>query len=282
MGLLDELKEKAEEKRSQSEQLAALEAEAANFYRDQLQPRMYLAYNFFQQLVDHLKVVDETCQVAYPLLPDDGTATCEQRDYSIIIDSRDEPTQLELRCKAHLPQAIEFDIKGKNDVLRHSQLLDKFDMKYERTDSKDARFDLEGAHFKLIGPIPVRVAIKANLENKNLSVIFKNFETPGIKSARVIPGKFNEEFLDKLGRYILRQPVNLFSGELSEEARRKLREKLEQQRQEEERERRALEAERLAQEQAEYEARATVKLSRAVNSATDKLKARFLRPKAPD
>lgn len=281
MGLLDELREKAEEQRTQSERLAALEAELADFYREELRPRMHQAYNFFQQLVEHLKEVNEECTADYALLPEDGQVTCLQSDYSIIIDSSEEPTQLELRCKAHLPEPIEFDIKGKAEVLRHSKLLDKFDMKYERTDSKDARFDLASARFKVIGPIPIRVAIKANLENKNLSVIFRNFDASGVKSARIVPSKFNDDFLDTLGRYVLRQPVNLFGGELSKEARRKLREKLELQREEEARERRALEAERAALEKFEYENRTSVKLARAVSSATDKLKSQLARLKTP-
>lgn len=275
MSLLDELKAKADERRSDAELEAARLADQTAYYQSQLLPCMLQAYTFLQELTAHLKIVDDRCDVAYPLLPEDATITLQQGDYSVAIDSRQEPTQLELRCKAHLPEPVTFDVKGPAEVQRHKQLMDRYGLKYERTERKDDRFDIDSATFKLIGPIPVRVVIVADSENRCLGLHFRNVEQAGVKTVNITPDKFNDEFLDRLGRYILRQQANLFSTELSDEARQKLQEKLAKQREEDERARRVMEAERAALAKAEYESRPSVRLSRAMQSAADKLKAKL-------
>ena len=275
MSLLDELKAKADERRSDAELEAAKLANQAEFYQLQLLPRMLQAYTFLQELTAHLKVVDETCAVHYALLPDEKTVTLQQGDYSVAIDSRQEPTQLELRCKAHLPEPVTFDVKGKQEVLRHGQLMDRYGLKYERTERKDERFDIDSATFKLLGPLPVRVVIVADSENRCLSLHLRNVDQAGVKTVNIAPEKFDENFLDRLGRFVLRQQTSLFSTELSEEARQKLQDKLAAQRKEEERARRLIEEERAALAKAEYESRPSVRISRAMQSAADKLKAKL-------
>lgn len=275
MGLLDELKAKADERRSDAELEAARLADQAAYYQSQLLPRMLQAYTFFQELSTHLKVVDETCSVSYPLLPEDKTLTLQQGDYSVAIDSRHQPVQLELRCKAVLSESVSYDVKGPQNVLRHGKLLDHYGLKYERTERKDERFDIDSATFKLIGPLPIRVVIVADSEAHCLSLHFRNFEQAGVKTINVKPDKFDGDFLDNLGRFVLRQQNNLFTTELSDDARQKLQDKLAQQREEEARARRVIEAEREALAKAEYERRPAVRLSRAMQAAAGKLKSRL-------
>lgn len=277
MGLLDELKEKADQLRSHSAQLAATEAELSAFYQAQLKPKMYQAYNFAQQLVDHLNLVNEAIPVSYPLLPDDTALDCLQQDYSVLVDSRDEPTHLEVRCKAIVPTPVELQIKGKAEVLRYSHLLDSYQLRYQRTDSKDERLEIVSSRFKIIGPIPIRLAIKAHTETRSLEVLLRNISGAGVTAKRVLPEKFTDDFLDRLGRYLLRQPVDLFSSELSEDARQRLRERLKQKREVEAREHRALEVQRAALAQAEHENRPAAKLSKAVQKAGKQIRKRLTR-----
>lgn len=275
MSLLDELKAKADERRSEAELEAARQASEADHYRSQLLPRMLQTYSFLQELTAHLKVVDETCAVTYPLLPENKTITLYQGDYSVAIDSRQEPTQLELRCTATLSEPVTFEVKGKQEVLRHSQLLDRYTLKYERTEHKDDRFNIDSATFKVLGPLPLRVVIVADSGNRCLSLHFRNFDQAGVKTVNITPDKFDDTFLDRLGRFVLRQQTSLFSTELSEDARQKLQDKLAKQREEEERARRVIAEERAALDKAEYESRPSVRLARGLQSAADKLKARL-------
>ncbi len=271
MSLLDELKAKADERRSDDELEAARLADQAAFYQAELQPRLLKAYSFLKELCDHLKVLDEPCPVSYPLLPDEQHLSLLQENYSVSVDSRQEPTQIELRCHARFADPVEYEIQGKQLVERQRKLLDSYDLKYECTERKDDRFEIESAAFKLIGPMPVKAVIVADSEHRRLNVHLRNFEQAGIKTTALLPTKFDDNFLDQLGRFILRQENNLFTTELSEEARRRLQEKLALQREEEERARRVIEAEREALAKAEYERRPSVRLTRALHAAAKRI-----------
>jgi hypothetical protein len=271
MSLLDELKAKADEHRTDTEIEAARLADQAAHYQTQLLPRMVQAYSYLKELTEHLSVVDETCPADYPLLPAGKPITLQQGDYSVAIDSRQRPTQLELRCGATLAESIYYDIKGKKQVEQQQKLLNGYGLKYECTERKDDRFEIESAGFKLIGPLPIRVVLLADSEERCLTLHLRNIDRAGITSVNLAPSKFDGDFLDRLGRFILRQQSNLFSIELSKEARKKLHDKLSEQRAEEERARRVLEAKREALAKAEHDSRTTVKLSRAVKSAARKL-----------
>ncbi len=275
MSLLDELKAKADERRTDAELEAARLEEQAAFYQAELLPRMLATYNFLKEFSAHLNVVDEPCELSYPILPEEKAVTLYQGEYSVAIDSRQEPTQVELRCTATLPEAVTYEIDGKQLVERHRKMLDTYGLKYECTERKDERFELASAGFKLIGPLPVRVVFVADSASRCITVHLRNIDQAGVKTLNLSTSKFDDNFLDRVGRFVLRQQSTLFTAEISDEARRKLQDKLAEQREEEERARRVLEAERAELEKAKFESRASVKLSRAVQSAASKLKARL-------
>jgi hypothetical protein len=117
MGLLDDLRTKAQDRREQEEADAALAAQREQFYREEIEPRMTQAYQFFMELVDHLNYVKPETRVNYPLLPDGVPVALRQGEYTIVIDSSKALKRIDINFQCALEKPLEFEIFGREAFL---------------------------------------------------------------------------------------------------------------------------------------------------------------------
>lgn len=229
MGLLDDLRNQAEGRRKQEEQEAAEQARREAIYREEIQPRMTKAYQYFLELIEHLNYVKPEILVDYPLLKNAQYVSLRQDDYTIVIDSSKALKRIDIIFQCTLDAPVEYEIFGKEVVLNQSDKLDRYRINYTRRDRKDVSLELEGAKFKIEGPLPLRVLIEADVSHSVVRLALRNFTDPGVSRYTVKPGEFNEEFLDRLGKFMLRQTDALFDNfEMPEEALRQLRQRLQE------------------------------------------------------
>ena len=84
-----------------------------------------------------------------------------------------------------------------------------------------------------------------------MQLLLNNFEGPGVVKRNLEAKNINQDFLDKLGRYILREDDKLFSLDISEKDKQAIREMVERERAKRAQE--IAEMERLAEEEKEKE-----------------------------
>lgn len=250
MGVLDDLRTQAQDRREQEETDAALVAQREQVYRDEIEPRMTQAYQFFMELVEHLNYVKLETPVNYPLLPDGAPATLNQSDYTVVIDSSKALQRIDINCQCSLEKPLEFEIFGRDAVLRHADRLDRFYIKYERRDYKDANYELIGAKFKIEGPLPLKIVINADVMNSVILIGARNFTGAGVNRYTVQPSEFDEAFMDRIGQFMLRKIDKLFTLEMGDAAKEAIRERLKLEAEQREQEMREAE-ERLKAEEAE-------------------------------
>jgi hypothetical protein len=272
MGLLDDLRHQAGKQRLGEEEDAARQAEREAFYREQIMPLMHKAFQYYTELIEHLNYIKPDTTVNYPLLPDGQPMPLKQGEYTIVIDSSKELKQIDIKFECNLNQPIDFEIVGKEAILRHADRLDRYRFKYQRVDKKDNQYELESAKFKLEGPMPLYMGILADIGQSRINILLRNFTDPGMLRYTLTPEQFNEEFMDRLGRFILRQEKNLFTSNMSEDARAEIRRKLEEERLQKEQEMAEREAELKAIEEEELSNTNKEKLKRAMQENSDKLK----------
>lgn len=272
MGILDELKQQAEKQQETITAVSEARPGAEEFYREHVKARMLTAFNFLTELVNQLIALKLETRVQYPLKPEGKPLTLQQKDYKVYSDDITDPRQVTLSFNCGLVNPATFEITGRAAVLAQSEILDRYTFKYKRVDKTDPRQIIIGAVFNLIGPLPMKLVMQFDDSKQIIKLLLTNFVGPGTSQYNLTPEKLDEAFLDHLGKYILRKEPDLFKEEISEEAKKKLRERMMVEAQIREQEMIESEERRRVEEAAVKERTAKEQIKRAVNSQTEQLK----------
>lgn len=228
MGVLDDLRTQAQGQREQEESDAAEAARREQFYRDEILPRMTKAYQYFMEMVEHLNYVNHSVPVEYPFWPEGKPATLRQGEYLVVIDSSQAVKRIDVNFQATLDKPLEFEIQGREGVLRHIDRLERYHINFECRKHKDTNLDLIGGTFKIEGPLSLKLVIHADVPNGAIQLAFRNFSNPGVSRYTVQPNEFDDTFLDRLGEYMLRKVDKLFTTAMDDSAREAIRRKLQE------------------------------------------------------
>jgi len=251
MGLLDDLKNQANDQRDREQREKQRWEQLESIYRDEIHPRMTEVYQYLNELVEHLNYLKPETLASYPILPQGASCTFRQHDYKLTVDSTRQTRNITLTCKAELAQPVRFSLEGREKVLRQKELLDSFKLRYDRKEYKNDSYELTGADFKLEGPINISVYFVGDVETSSVNLVMSNFEQPGAVRHVLKARHLNREFLDKLGRYLLRKDDQFLNLDISDDHKQTIRQMLEQERLRREQE--IAEMERQAREEAEQD-----------------------------
>lgn len=252
MGILDDLKNQAEAKKAGESQELKSQEDLEQYYQDNIHPKMLQMYTYFKELVEHLNYVDTETTASYPIRADGTMQDFLQKDYKVTIDSTKTVRNLKLNFVCSLKEPLIFESENLEKIERYTDLLHNYHVEFDRTDDKGVNYELLGAKFKVIGPIPVAVTLQGDIDTSSINLLLNNFEKPGLSKHIFKDHEITEEFIDDIGKYILRQNSDFLKLDIGEEEKEKIRESVQaniRQRQEE-----LEEAERLIKEQEEKEA----------------------------
>jgi len=254
MGLLDDLKNQSESLKAKEAQERQRKADLEKYYQDHIHPKMLQIYSFLTELGEHLNFIKADTTANYPILPKGISQSFKQKNYKVTIDSSKNVKNINFQFECHLFEPIKFEMDGGEIIQRYSDVLDSYRMKYRRNDFKNDEYELINANFKLEGPIVVNILLQGDVENSSIILMLNNFEKPGSVKHIFKDRHVTEEFLDGLGKYILRENPKFFSLDIDERDKEILRQRVaeDRKRRQEELE----EAERLLQEEEEREKQA--------------------------
>lgn len=228
MGILDDLKQQANNLRTAEADEAARLAEQEAYYQAVLRPAMLKALAYLDELIKHINYVQPERTLYYPLAPDrQKTIELNQGHYKLLIDSSDAPRQIDIRVAAKLAQPALYVISDFTSIRHYAEHLDAYGLSYHRQDAIDNAHKVERATFTLEGPLQHAVRIQANTEQQCILILLRNFGRAGVQTHRFNPDKINDALLDRLGRVLLHDIDSLpVPVTLSDEAREQLRQQL--------------------------------------------------------
>ncbi len=272
MGLLDDLRNQADSKRASDEEEANRIANREQYYLDKIQPRMVKTYQFFNELVEHLNYIKLETVVDYPLQPGGAPQPLRQEGYKVVIDSSKAIKKVDFSMEGVLDEPVEFEVFGRDAVANHQERIQRYSFRHECKIRKDAQQYIQSALFILEGPLPLRVSVEADIPTSKIKVTIRNFTEPGFSTRAFTVEEFNDEFLDKIGKFVLRKEPVLFGSveELSDEAKKKLRDRMIVEQRIRQQEMIEAEARRQAEEAAAKEKSTAEQLKRAVNTKVAK------------
>jgi hypothetical protein len=173
-------------------------------------------------------VVSPEITVRYPLDPNRPEGLpLRQANYRILVDNTEAPRLLDVLCSCELAKPHAFYVPTSLAADNRSKLLNAHGIPFHRKNKLDNFYNVSGATFILEGPMTARMRIKAEPSLEAVQVEVRNlFPDPEPRLYRFAPEEFNEDTLEKMGKFMLRQIPHLSETNVDEAYRAGLRRKL--------------------------------------------------------
>ena len=226
MGLLDELENEAQRRKSEEDGTIAL-----NAYRTTLEPAMGALLAYLQELVAKLKLLQPKIVIRHNLPGYGEVVGYVEHEYEVQehrLPSAKEIT-LSFFCAVATSECPTIQIEGANRVRAVSALFQRHRLGAPLAPVKDATGEVVSATFKAKGRIPLTAVFSADTVTGQLRLTFTNFDDLATATKNVAPENVNEALYDEIGRYVMREPTRLLREELSEDYRSQLRARVQQQ-----------------------------------------------------
>ncbi len=226
MGILDELRDKAEGVKMSSETEKERQERLYQKYLREINPKLKQFYNFLHELVSHLKVVNLELYAKYELPVVGEFNDFKQGQYKIVADSDTEMKDIMFTFCCEREQEFSFFLDSRVEVERVEEFFFKNHIKFYCKKEKDQRYNVISGDFRVKPVIPVLIRISADLEQSNIAMTITNFDGFGVRKLVLKPEQITEEFLDKFGRYIVRRESDFLTTKLSEDEKQKIRDRM--------------------------------------------------------
>ncbi len=235
MGLLDDLKQEAQEHKAREDEgqdptQANAESDSdAEQARRKLAPKMKALYNYFKEFNEHLNAVSPDVSGDY-LLEGLGTLTnLRQGDYKLATDDPRSIQKFTFHWSCSGSGRQEFKVTNPIIAEQHREALWNLNLRFNKRDLQKGA----GAVFVVEAYVPVSFEFEADPVKNVISLKLKNLGALGLVNHAYPPDKVNVELMDELAKCVLRRPNRFdeLNGEkMSDTLRQRLRENVEKER----------------------------------------------------
>ena len=230
MGILEDLKREANNSRTERELAWQKRKELEKVYHDGICTSMLKIHDYLRELVEQLGLVEWPVVSAFNFPGIEKVDTLSQTNYRITIDSHNEPKLINLcfECSAH--EEHTYNVMPKSAGDEACQFLATQKVVFTDWAIRDIHHNLIGTCIKCKLHVCAGLAFKADIDNEGIRVVSYNFEEPGERSFHSHYYSIDDQWLDKLGRYILRKDGSFAMLDISEEQRKQIRKLVEEER----------------------------------------------------
>lgn len=231
VGLLVELENEAQRRKSSDEDQAALKLARETAYRTVLDPAMASLFAYLTELISKLKTLQPKIAVRHALAGYGDVVGYIEHEYEL--HEARQPSSKEITLAFFAPIASSecpsVQVEGSNRVRALSALFQRHRLGAPLAPTKDTTGEIVGATFKAKGRIPLTAVFTADAASGQLRMSFSNFDDLASAVKTVAPDLVNEALYDQIGRYLMRDPTELMREVLPENYRSQLRARVHQQ-----------------------------------------------------
>jgi hypothetical protein len=231
MALLDDIKAQARDA-AQRQASAREEArlEGARF-RSRAQPAMLRAYHYLRELVDSLAAADPDIRRDYRVEGVGRLRGLRQHDYALAADEVPDVASMTLSFVCSRDEVVRFRVRTRQAVQRQREYLWRHGLLFTfREDlGSTASQDYVGS-FEMDAHVRVAVVLQIDEDARRIRMTARNLQHLGEESYLLEVERFDERFLEELGKAVVRRPNRLdeLTGfKVPDEVRERLRERIE-------------------------------------------------------
>jgi len=228
MGLLDDLRKQSTDLKNSHASDAARQAELLEFYKTKIHPAMTSIYTHVNELIEHLNFVKPAITAPYTLTASAIKRNLKQSGYKIVTDSSDEMKQIILTFHCSDEENVEFEVDNKKNIEKHIEYLQRYNLQFTTQKYKDDLHEVSFAKFNLQSRVKVTIVIEGDIQNSCIHLKFNNFQGLGLLKRDIQAEQVTDEFLDEMGKYLIRESYNFMKLDLPEQDKKRLQQKIRQ------------------------------------------------------
>jgi len=226
MGILDDLKQKADKARLEQEREEARLAALERDYRAGIRPAMLKIHSF---LLEMTGLLTEPVMASFEFPGIGRVDKLEQKNYNILIDSQRDPKLVTLRFECVAREEKRYTVTPKSAADEARQFLTEQKVMFSDWAFRDANRQVAGLVIQCKLRVPVELAFEADIERGGIRVSSYNYDGLTEKNFLAKHDSIDADWLDKLGYYILRQDDGFGTLALSDDERNRIRLLMEEQ-----------------------------------------------------
>ncbi len=230
MGLLEDLEQEAQKRKVSADDVERLKMEREEVFKTQLDPGMSALYEYLTKLVANLKILQPKKALRFTLGGYGEIVGYVAHEYDLQVTSQPGAKEIRLGFPCHVAseECPTVEIQGLNKVRSLAGTFQRYHLGGLLAPKKDANGEVTSATFKAKGKIMLSAVFSASVDNAAAKISFTNFDQLGVATKTVPPAQLSESLFDEIGRYLMREPNNLFRETLPEAYRLQLRSKVQQ------------------------------------------------------
>lgn len=231
MGLLDDLEQEAQRRKAGADDQDRAKQEREAAYRTQLEPGMAALHEYLSKLTQNLAFIKPKKPFRYAL-PGYGDLVLQvEHEYDLKIQSQ--PASKEIRlsfpCPIQTDECPNVEVLGSTKIKTVAGAFQRFHIGGVTVTKKDGNGEALAANVRARGRVVLSAVFSADADSGVVRLQFANFDQLGGQQTKTVtPEQFNEALYDEIGRYIAREPNNLFREALPDDYRKQLRTKVQQ------------------------------------------------------
>lgn len=231
MGLLDDLEQEAQRRKASLDEAEKAKAEREHVYRAQLDPAMQAFHEYLGKLTANLAFLKPKTQLRFEI-PGYGLLVANIEHEYDLRSEKLSPSAREVVLNFHATVASEecptVEIVGAGKVRTLNGIFQKLRLAAVHEFKKDDAGEMVSAVFRARGKIPMNVTVATDADTAQVRMSFTNFDSLGVAAKTLPAAQFNEQLYDEIGRFIAREQNALFREAISDDYRKQLQQKLQQ------------------------------------------------------
>lgn len=226
MGSLDETKRGVYQRQIMARAAEKRMDQLNTIYRERILPRMEYIHSALGELCKKLNQPDVAVKASYFIEGLGRLDNLIQSDYRVSTDSLIEINEISFQyhCTGHGELSVY--IEGKKNVDMYIDLLKENKLKFKGKVIKDDTDFVTGARFIISRYVPVSFVFRVDVPNASIELRIRNYDNLGENRLQFSPESITEDFMKQLAEYIARKNKGLFSLDLPEIERRRIRAKV--------------------------------------------------------
>lgn len=225
MSFLDRLKREADQQRAQAEEAERVRDGRDARYKDQIEPRMRALVTYLEGLVATLVEVKPTVIAKMPIQGYGDLGAQPIWDYKLDHERRHRAFKISLnwtwRVDPERTPVVRADNVTKVKAL--TGIFRQIHLGGIKEEKRNAQGEILIATFHARGYIKAEMQAQISADDPVLRFSFSNANWLGISRRQVAFDRIDDTLFDRIARFLVREDDSLFTEEISEEVRQKLR-----------------------------------------------------------
>ena len=205
MKILEQLKKLAERKQRDLKQSETIRKRKEWRFHQGPGRKIIQVHDYLREFVEYLTLAELKIPATYSIPNTTAKGRFIQNEYIIQLERRHAPTWMLLTFKCHGRQPLRFSVEHPERAEKTARILRDRGIRFEQAAIAGVQRKTVGYNFEVVPTISVSVRIEADKETGLITLYSQNFEGLSAKRDSIQPEHITDDWLDRFGRYLLRQ-----------------------------------------------------------------------------